>query len=98
MSADVINMNKKVIKRGKKKLSDRKQCELVYNELLFLTEELSNKVSVPNMIESIQHFVSDLAYDTAPSSSLATSMLLGVINHKLGHVIEKELEEELKNE
>ena len=34
MSADIIDMNKKTIKRGKKKLSTEKQCELIYDRLL----------------------------------------------------------------
>jgi hypothetical protein len=46
------------------------------------------------MIETLQHFICDLTYDTAPSNAVATSMLLGIINHKLGHIIEEENENE----
>jgi hypothetical protein len=94
MSADIINMKKKIIKKGKKRLIDRKQSELIYNELLDLCEDLQEEVTIPNMVETLQHFICDLAYDTAPSNAVATGMLLGIINHKLGHIIEEENEDE----
>ena len=46
-------------------------------------DELKNRVSVPNMIMAMQMQTADLAYDTAPSNTVATSMLLEVINMKL---------------
>ena len=57
MSADIIDMNKKTIKRGKKKLSTEKQCELIYDRLLDLSEELQDTVTIPNMVISLQQFV-----------------------------------------
>ena len=95
MSADIINMKNKIIKKGKKRLTDRKQCLLFYDELLDLSEDLYEEVTIPNMVETLQHFICDLAYDTAPSNAVATSMLLGIINHKLGHIIEEENEDEI---
>ena len=83
MSADIIDMNKKTIKRGKKKLSTEKQCELVYDRLLDLSEELQDTVTIPNMVISLQQFVCELAYDTA-------HMLLGIIAHRLEHEVELE--------
>ena len=46
------------------------------------------------MISALQMTTSDLAYDTAPSPSVATSMLLEIINMKLRMVTEKEFEDE----
>ena len=93
MSADIIDMKKKIIKKGKKKLTDYQQRELIYDELLDVTEEIQEEVTIPNMITALQQFTCDLAYDTAPSNTVATSMLLGIINHRLHHIMEEENED-----
>tara|TARA_R100000322_G_scaffold162186_1_gene124662 strand:- start:408 stop:701 length:294 start_codon:yes stop_codon:yes gene_type:complete len=90
MSADIIDMNKKTIKRGKKKLSTEEQCELLYDRLLNLSEELQDTVTIPNMVIGLQQFVCQLAYDTAPSNATASHMLLGIIAHRLEHEVELE--------
>ena len=90
MSADIIDMNKKTIKKGKKKLSTEKQCELIYDRLLDLSEELQDTVTIPNMVISVHQVVCELAYDTAPSNATASHMLLGIIAHRLEHEVELE--------
>ena len=57
-------------------------------------EELQDRVSVPNMVMAMQMQTADLAYDTAPSHNVATSMLLEVINMKLRMETEKEFADE----
>ena len=92
--ADIIDLNLRSIKKGKLNLTDEQQCEVVYDKLLDLSEELNKQnITVPNAVQSMAHFLCDLTYDTAPSNAVATSILLGVINHKLGHIIEDEYEE-----
>ena len=90
MSADIIDMNKKTIKRGKKKLSTEEQCELLYDRLLNLSEELQDTVTIPNMVISLQQFACELAYDTAPSNATASHILLSIITHRLEHEMEFE--------
>ena len=90
MSADIIDMNKKTIKKGKKELSIEEQTELVYDELLNLSEKLHHKVTIPNMIIGVQQFACELAYDTAPSNATASHILLSIITHRLEHEMEFE--------
>jgi len=42
------------------------------------------------MVISLQQFVCELAYDTAPSNATASHMLLGIIAHRLEHEVELE--------
>ena len=49
---------------------------------------------MPNMVMAMQMQTTDLAYDTAPSHNVATSMLLEVINMKLRMETEKEFTDE----
>jgi hypothetical protein len=66
-----------------RKLNDEGQIDLAREYIIDMFEELQERVSVPNMIMAMQMQTADLAYDTAPSNTVATSMLLEVINMKL---------------
>ena len=66
-----------------RKLNDEGQIDLAREYIIDMFDELQNRVSVPNMIMAMQMQTADLAYDTAPSNTVATSMLLEVINMKL---------------
>ena len=66
-----------------RKLNDEGQIDLAREYIIDMFDELKNRVSVPNMIMAMQMQTADLAYDTAPSRTVATSMLLEVINMKL---------------
>ena len=66
-----------------RKLNDEGQIDLAREYIIDMFDELKNRVSVPNMIMAMQMQTADLAYDTAPSNTVATSMLLEVINKKL---------------
>ena len=77
-----------------RKLNDEGQIDLAREYIIDMFEELQNRVSVPNMIMAMQMQTADLAYDTAPSHNVATSMLLEVINMKLRMETEKEFADE----
>ena len=77
-----------------RKLNDEGQIDLAREYIIDMFEELKDRVSVPNMIMAMQMQTADLAYDTAPSHNVATSMLLGVINMKLRMETEKEFADE----
>ena len=77
-----------------RKLNDEGQIDLAKEYILDMFDELQNRVSVPNMVLAMQMQTADLAYDTAPSHTVATSMLLEVINMKLRMETEKEFEDE----
>ena len=77
-----------------RKLNDEGQIDLAREYIIDMFEELQNRVSVPNMIMAMQMQTADLAYDTAPSHNVATSMLLEVINMKLKMETEKEFADE----
>ena len=77
-----------------RKLNDESQIDLAREYIFDVFEELQDRVDIPNMISALQMTTSDLAYDTAPSLSVATSMLLEIINMKLRMVTEKEFEDE----
>ena len=77
-----------------RKLNDEGQIDLAREYIIDMFEELKDRVSVPNMIMAMQMQTADLAYDTAPSHNVATSMLLEVINMKLRMEIEKEFADE----
>ena len=77
-----------------RKLNDESQIDLAREYIFDVFEELQDRVDIPNMISALQMTTSDLAYDTAPSPSVATSMLLEIINMKLRMVTEKEFEDE----
>ena len=66
-----------------RKLNDEGQIDLAREYIIDMFEELQDRVSVPNMVMAMQMQTTDLAYDTAPSNTVATSMLLEVINMKL---------------
>ena len=67
----------------KRKLNDEGQIDLAREYIIDMFQELQDRVSVPNMVMAMQMQTADLAYDTAPSNTVATSMLLEVINMKL---------------
>ena len=77
-----------------RKLNDEGQIDLAKEYIMDMFEELRDRVSVPNMIMAMQMQTADLAYDTAPSNTVATSMLLEVINMKLRMEMEEEKEVE----
>ena len=77
-----------------RKLNDEGQKDLAREYIIDMFEELKDRVSVPNMIMAMQMQTADLAYDTAPSHNVATSMLLEVINMKLRMETEKEFADE----
>ena len=77
-----------------KPLSDSGQIALVRDKLLDLSEELSERVTIPNMVQAIQLFNCQLAFDTAPSNACATNLLLSCITSKLDTVVQEEAEEE----
>ena len=78
----------------KRPLSDDDQVMLVRDKMLDLFDEIQEKVTIPNTIIGVQLLVTDLAFDTAPSNTVASSMLLDIINHRL----RIEVEEEAKGE
>jgi len=73
-----------------RKLNDEGQIDLAREYIIDMFEELQDRVSVPNMVMAMQMQTVDLAYDTAPSHTVATSMLLEVINMKLRMETEEE--------
>ena len=77
-----------------RKLNDEGQIDLAREYIIDMFEELQDRVSVPNMVMAMQMQTTDLAYGTAPSSNVATSMLLEVINMKLRMETEKEFADE----
>ena len=77
-----------------RKLNDEGQIDLAREYIIEMFEELQDRVSVPNMVMAMQMQTADLAYDTAPSHNVATSMLLEVINMKLRMETEKEFADE----
>ena len=77
-----------------RKLNDEGQIDLAREYIIDMFEELQDRVSVPNMVMAMQMQTADLAYDTAPSNTVATSMLLEVINMKLRMEMEEEKEVE----
>ena len=73
-----------------RKLNDEGQIDLAREYIIDMFQELQDRVSVPNMVMAMQMQTADLAYDTAPSHTVATSMLLEVINMKLRMETEEE--------
>ncbi len=73
-----------------RKLNDEGQIDLAREYIIDMFDELQNRVSVPNMVMAMQMQTADLAYDTAPSHTVATSMLLEIINMKLRMETEEE--------
>ena len=81
----------KVVKLDDKRpLGDAEQVELVTDKILDLFDEIQDKVTIPNTIIAVQLLVTDLAFDTAPNNTVASSMLLDIINHRLRKEVEKE--------
>ena len=81
----------KVVKLDDKRpLGDDEQVMLVRDKMLDLFDEIHNKVTIPNTIIGVQLLVTDLAFDTAPSNTVAASMLLDIINHRLRIEVEEE--------
>ena len=78
----------------KRPLSDDDQVMLVRDKMLDLFEDVQNKVTIPNTIIAVQLLVTDLAFDTAPSNTVASSMLLDIINHRLKIEVEEEYKDE----
>ena len=77
-----------------RKLNDEGQIDLAREYIIDMFQELQDRVSVPNMVMAMQMQTTDVAYDTAPSHNVATSMLLGVFNMKLRMETEKEFADE----
>ena len=86
-----LKVVKKVVKLDdKRQLRDDEQIDLVRDKVLDLFDEIHEKVTIPNTIIAMQVLVTDLAFDTAPSNTVASSMLLDIINCRLRHEVEKE--------
>ena len=84
----------KVIKlKRKKSLTSIEQMALARDKLLDATEEVSDKVSVPNMVKALQHFTCELAFDTAPNHLIAVHLLQQIINYHLTEILDEQLEE-----
>ena len=85
----------KVVKLDDKRpLGDDEQVMLVRDKMLDLFDEIQEKVTIPNTIIATQLLVTDLAFDTAPSNTVAASMLLDIINHRLRMEVEVEAKDE----
>ena len=81
----------KVVKLDDKRpLGDDEQVMLVRDKMLDLFDEIQEKVTIPNTIIATQLLVTDLAFDTTPSNTVAASMLLDIINHRLRIEVEEE--------
>ena len=78
------------------KLDKVQQMALVREKLLDVTEEMSDKIAVPNMVKSLQHFVCELAFDTAPNHLIATHLLHQIINYHITEILEEQ-EKECEN-
>lgn len=78
------------------KLDKVQQMALVREKLLDVTEEMSERVTVPNMVKSLQHFVCELAFDTAPNELIATHLLHQIINYHVEEILEQQ-EKECEN-
>ena len=78
------------------KLDNVQQMALVREKLLDVTEEMSERVTVPNMVKSLQHFVCELAFDTAPNELIATHLLHQIINYHVTEILEEQ-EKECEN-
>ena len=74
----------------KRPLSDDEQINLVTEKMYDLFDDIQDKVTIPNTIIAVQLLVTDLAFDTAPSNTVAASMLLDIINHRLRMEVEEE--------
>ena len=77
-----------------RKLNDEGQIDLAKEYIMDMFDELQDRVSVPNMVIAMQMETTDLAYGTAPSHTVATSMLLEVINMRLKIETEKDFADE----
>ena len=79
--------------KRKKSLTSIEQMSLARDKLLDATEEVSDKVSVPNMVKALQHYVCELAFDTAPNHLIAVHLLHQIINYHLTEILDEQLEE-----
>ena len=75
------------------KLDKVQQMALVREKLLDVTEEMSERVTVPNVVKSLQHFVCELAFDTAPNHLIAVHLLHQIINYHVTEILDEQLEE-----
>jgi len=78
-----------------RKLNDEGQIDLAREYIIDMFEELQERVSVPNMIMAMQMQTTDLAYDTAPSHNVATSMLL---TDEAKEIAKQKLIDEIRND
>ena len=88
---------RQTVKRKKViQLSNVQQMALVREKLLDLCEDSQEQVSVPNMVKALQHFVCELAFDTAPNELRATHLLHQIINYHVTEILEEQ-EKECEN-
>jgi len=78
------------------KLDNVQQMALVREKLLDVTEEMMDKITVPNMVKSLQHYVCELAFDAAPNELIATHLLHQIINYHVEEILEEQ-ERECEN-
>ena len=88
---------RQTVKRKKvARLSKVQQMALVREKLLDMCEDSQEQVTVPNMVKSLQHFVCELAFDTAPNELIATHLLHQIINYHVEEILEQQ-EKECEN-
>lgn len=78
------------------KLDNVQQMALVREKLLDMCENSQEQVTVPNMVKALQHFVCELAFDTAPNELIATHLLHQIINYHVEEILEEQ-ERECEN-
>ena len=78
------------------KLDNVQQMALVREKLLDLCEDSQEQVTVPNMVKALQHFVCELAFDTAPNELIATHLLHQIINYHIEEILDEQ-EKECEN-
>ena len=88
---------RQTVKRKKiARLGKVQQMALVREKLLDLCEDSQEQVTVPNMVKALQHFVCELAFDTAPNHLIATHLLHQIINYHVTEILEGQ-EKECEN-
>ena len=73
---------------------DKMNSEDIHDSFLEWIEELEFKGATPFDVSNITaHMVADMVYSTAPSTEVATHLLLSAMNSKLSHILEDDDDE-----
>jgi len=68
---------------------DKMNDEDIHDSFLEWIKEIELKGATPFDVSNITaHIVADMVYSTAPSTELATHLLLSAMNSKLSHILE----------